>query len=289
MAILIDAERKKGKGKWLYIIIKVLLIIGIPLQVFPYYWMAINTFKSSSEIISIPPTFWPKTWKWSGYLETFHKLNLWNNINNTFIICSLVVIIQTVFSAFAAYSFSRLKPRFGNIILLIFMGTLMISGQALMFPLYIMMANFPIIHVSMLNNIWSYILVSGVSAYTIFLFKNFFDNLPMDLLEAARVDGATNLGILIKIIFPLSLPIFAVNILTAFMGAYNDYIMPMMLLPDSKNWTLMMRVATVQSSDTASMNSIYVLLTICTIPIILVYLFAQKYIAEGISTSGIKG
>lgn len=284
MAVIQNIERKKGKGKWVSRLITGLLCIGIPIQIFPYVWMALNSFKSSAEITTYPLSFLPREWYFDGVLQIFDRYNLGHNLYNTAFIVIAVLLIQVPTSAMAGYSLSKMRPKYGNLVLLFILGTMMISGQALMFPLYIMVAN-----LGLLNTKLSVILSSCTSAYAVYLFKGFFDGIPKELQESAVIDGAGNLRIVANIIAPLSKPVFAVTIMRTLMGVYNDYVMPLMFMPNEEQWTLMMRVFNVQNTVSSRVNDVYILLAISTIPIVLIYLFVQNLIAEGIVMTGIKG
>ncbi len=289
MSAIHTTEMKKGVGGFIYTTITLILIIGIPLQIFPYFWMFSNSFKNDLEIIKLPPTFIPHVFNFSGFGETFSKYHLWDNLMNTFILCGSIMLIQVSISAIAAFSLSKLRPRFSQQFLLFFIGTMMISAQALMFPLFIMMADLPIIHISLINNFWSYILASSAWGYTLFLFKGFFDGLPNELMEAAKIDGASNTTIFAKIALPLSLPVIAVNLLATFIAVYNDFMMPLLLLTSEKKWTIMVRIYAAQWGSSATWNNVMVMLTVSTIPVILVYIIAQKQVVQGISLTGLKG
>jgi len=289
MAILNSTEKTKGKGKLLYNFIIVILLLGIPLQIFPFFWMFTNSIKHNADIIKIPPVFFPKSLQFEGVFETFRLFNLWHDIYNTIVLVVLVIFVQVTVSTLAGYSLSKLKPKYGNFILLFFLGTMMISPQALMFPLYLMMANFPLLNISLINTKLSYVLVSSAWAWSVVLFKGFFDNLPSELIEAARIDGANNMLIFVKIILPLSKAVLSVVCLNTFMAVYNDVIMPLMLMPNEKNWTLMVRVYQAQQGQHITPNNVYVLLSVTVIPILIIYLFVQKQISEGVSLTGLKG
>ncbi|WP_256759561.1 carbohydrate ABC transporter permease [Cohnella sp. WQ 127256] len=288
MSVLNEAEIKKTKGRALHWGIIALLLIGIPFQLFPFFWMVSNSFKTSLEIIQIPPTLLPETWDFSGIVDTFTKYPLWENLWNTIVLCGGVILTQIPISAMAAFSLSKLKPKFSKTLLLFFLGTLMISSQALMFPTYIMLSDLPIIHVNLLNNYLAYILPSASWGYMIFLFKGFFDGLPNELMEAGKIDGAGAFRMFAQIIVPLSKPVFAVNILQTFMAVYNDFIMPLFVFPSDRLWTIMVRIYTAQNGSFATWNNIMVMLTVATIPILLLYFAVQKQLVQGISMTGLK-
>lgn len=284
MSILQSVERKKGRGRRTYILIILILCIGIPIQIAPFAWMFFNSFKFPKEIIQLPPTFFPKVINWQSYAEAFEKFSLWKNLWNTLLLCGSIIFIQVTISALAAYSISKLKPKYGKLYLLLFVGTMMMSAQALMFPIYIMMVN-----MNMINSFWSYILVSSAWGYSIFLFKGFFDGLPNELLESAKLDGAGSFQSFTKIVIPLSKPVIMVNVLNTFIAVYNDFMLPIMLLPHESKWTMMMRIFISEQATKANKTDIFVMLTVATLPVILIYLWAQKYIVQGISMTGLKG
>ena len=166
---------------------------------------------------------------------------------------------------------------------MLILGTQMISGMALLFPTYLLMVKW-----GMIGNKLSWVLTSSAWGYAIVLYKSFFDSIPRDLMEASKIDGAGTFQIIFRIILPLAKPVYAVCILNTFMVVYNDFVFPMMLLPDSKDWTLMMRVFALEKTSGGG-GVLYAVLFITCIPSILFFLCAQKHIQEGISTSGIKG
>jgi len=284
MAIIQKVELKSKKWKTIYLLIIVLLIIGAFIQFFPMLWMLLGTFKTDKELVSAIPTIFPKSWSVKAYTTAFSKYPVWNNVGNTFMLCLSIIVLQVGNSALSAYALSKMRPKFGKQIMLIFLATMMFSGTALLFPLYIMMSQLNLIGSKM-----ALILSSSAWAYTLFLFKNFFDNIPTDLMEAAKIDGASSLRVFSQIVLPLSKPIFAVNILTTFMAVYNDFLYPLMLLPDEKDWTIMIRIYNLDKKGLVPPTNMYVLLVVAVIPVLLIYLFAQKNIVEGISTTGIKG
>jgi len=278
----------RGKGRRKYYLLILLLCIGIPFQIFPYIWMLSNMFKTSLEIIQIPPTFFPNEFFWSNISDTFQKYDLLNNIKNTFVLCAGVLAVQLPISALAAYALSKLKPKGAKILLLFFLGTMMINEQALMWPTFLMMLDFPIIHVNLIDNFWSVILAFSAWGWAVFIFKGFFDAQPNDLLEAAQIDGATSLKCFTRIILPLTKPVFAVVGLNTFMAVYSQFLFPLILLPSEKMWTIMIRIYSAQQGI-ATWNNVMVMLTMATFPILILYFFVQKYIVEGVSLTGLKG
>lgn len=284
MALINKVEQLHGKGRFFKILIIVFLCIGVPFQIFPFVWTLLSAFKSNIEIIQSPPTFFPSKIMLDGFISAFKDIKIQNNLLNTFIICFGVILVQVTTSALAAYSLSKLKPKFGKIVLLYFLGTMMINAQALIFPSYLMVSQMKLI-----NSKLSVVLIFSAWAYTLYLFKGFFDSVPNELIEAADIDGASKMQVFLHIIIPLSLSVVAVNILMTFMAVYNQFIFPFILLPDPSEWTIMVRIYAAQNSPTTSWNTIMSMLITATVPILALYLAAQKNIVEGVASTGIKG
>ena len=184
--------------------------------------MALGTFKTSKELINPIPSIFPEHWSLAGYIEAFSRYRIWDNLYNTFFFCVTIIAVQTVTNTMAAYALSKIKPKGSNAIYILMLGTQMISTTAVLFPKYLMITK-----MGLIGNKWSRVLISSTWAYAIVLYKNFFDSVPSDLIEAAEIDGAGEFRKIINIIMPLSKPVYAVCILNTFMGVYNDFLFPL--------------------------------------------------------------
>ena len=245
--------------------------------------MFFGMFKDKLEVIAFPPSLFPKVFLWANIGQTFEYFNLWNNIKNTMIICFGTIIVQVTISSTCGFGLSKLRLKYANHLLLFFIGTMMISNQATIIPTFLMMNKWGLI-----NNYLSVILTFSAWGWMVFLFKNFFDAIPDTLLDAARIDGANNLGIFTRIMVPLSLPVFAIAILNTFNVVYSQFMVPLMLLPAKDKWPLMLQIYTATVSA-VPWNQIMVLLTTASLPLIVIYIIFQRYIVEGIVMTGIKG
>jgi multiple sugar transport system permease protein len=288
MAALQPVEIKSARGRAKYAIIVAALCVGIPLQVFPYLWMVSGMFKNNREIMRAIPSLIPQSPVLDNIPKVFESYSLANNFKNTMILCFGTILIQCTISLLAAYSLSNLKPRGSRYVLLFFVGTMMINEQAIAIPSYLMFQNFFGTGLNLINNFWSLLLAFSAWGWAIFLLKGFFDGLPADLLESARIDGASAMRVLASIVVPLSKPVLSVVLLNTFMAVYNQFLFPLILLPDSSKWTIMIRIYAAQRGR-ASWNESMVLLTFSTVPVLIVYLAAQKNIVQGISMTGLKG
>ncbi len=289
MPILQDNELKKGSSaKRIYYGIIAILIVLIPSQMILHLYMFFSMFKEPLEAVKIPITLMPEKFLWGNIIDTFNLFKLWKNIINTLLLCGGVILVQVPISALCGFALSKLELKGAKMLLLFFMGTMMISHQATIIPTYLMMFDFPITHWNLIDSNWSVILAFSAWGWTIFLFKNFFDSLPLALIEAARIDGSGNLSTFFRIIIPLSAPVFSIAILNTFTAVYSQFLVPLMLLPSREKWPLMVQIYISTLSGTP-WNQIMVLLTAASIPLILIYILAQKYIIEGITMTGLKG
>ena len=284
MAIILKSEMKTPKIKLLYVAIFTFLVVGAVVQLMPLTWLFLGTFKSEGELMSAAPSFWPKMWSFSAYKEAFSNFDILNNVCNTIFFSGTIMICSTVASTLAAFSLSKIKMRGSLFFYMLIIGTQMFNSTTLLFTTYIQLTSWGLI-----GNRLAWIMMATGWGYSIVLYKNFFDSIPKELFEAAEIDGAGIFQQIRCIMVPLAKPIYAVNVLSVFMATYNEFLLPVMIYPDEKDWTLMMRIFMMDKEGGLPMNVMYVLLFVTTIPSIVFYLFAQKNIVHGVATSGIKG
>ena len=216
---------------------------------------------------------------------------------NSLIVAICSVAWQLFVCSLSAYAISRLvSPAWSRVLLLYFIGTMMIPGMVLTIPNYLILKDFPFNslfgilfpHTNLLNTFWALILPAGASGFAVYLFKGFFDQLPMELLDAARIDGATEMDVFTKIAVPLSKPVFAVLGIMSFMGSWNDFMWPFIVIQEKSKWPLMVGLYQLQNS-VGEPNVIMASLVLGALPVILMFVVFQRYILEGIVMTGLKG
>lgn len=216
---------------------------------------------------------------------------------NSLFVAIFSVFWQLLVCSLSAYAVSRLvSPTWSRILLMFFIATMMIPGMVLTIPNYLILKEFPFRsifgipfpHVNLLNTFWALILPAGASGFAVYLFKGFFDQLPMELLDAARIDGATEMNVFAKIAIPLSKPVFAVLGIMGFMGSWNDFMWPFIVIQKKELWTLMVGLYQLQNSA-GEPNVVMASLVLGALPVILMFVFFQQYILEGIVMTGLKG
>lgn len=260
--------------------------------ILPLYWMAMSALKTPEQVFTIPPIWFPVPARWANYIEAWQvdefTLFLFNTI---FRYCLPVVIGTVVSNTLVAYSFGRLKWPGRDVLFAICLMTMMIPGQVTMVPVFIIFK-----HLGWVNSFKPLVVPTFFAgAYNIFLLRQFFRTIPEELSDSARIDGANEFQILTNIILPLVKPALAVVALFSFMGAWNDYMGPLIYINQSDLFPISLGLA----SLSATLNQVGIkglaypylmaVSTIVTIPIILIFFFAQRTFIEGIALTGMKG
>lgn len=273
------------------------LVFGAALCVLPLLWGFLSALKQPSEVFSYPPSFFPAPatspgkWQWNTYVEVFAGSQFIRYFWNTFLLATCCWVASLVPSALAGYALSKLRPPFQRVLLLLFFMTLMVPFQAYLVPLFLTVRNLPIFHVNLAQVFAGYpaiFLPAGVSAFNIFLFKSFFDDIPDSLIEAARIDGSSEVSILWRIVLPLSYSVFAVVSIFSFMGTWNDFLWPYLIINDTTWQTIMLRLYQYDTQGDISKNKVLAALMIASIPPIVLFALFQKRIMQGIAMTGVK-
>jgi multiple sugar transport system permease protein len=289
------SPRRKKRGPIWYVgqIARYLLLIVLSISfILPLYWMAMSALKNASQVYAIPPIWFPIPPRWVNYIEAWYVDNFNLYALNTVLRYAIPVTIGSVLSnAVVAYGFSRIRWPGRDILFSICLMTMMIPGQVTMVPVFIIFK-----HLGWVNSYRPLVVPSFfASAYTIFMLRQFFRTIPTELSDAAHIDGAGEFTIMWRIILPLVKPALAVVALNAFMGAWNDYMGPLIYINDTLLYPLTMGLARLN----ASLNQVGIkdlaypylmaVSTIVTVPTILVFFFAQRTFIEGIALTGLKG
>lgn len=248
---------------------------------FPALWMLLGALKSSFELIRFPPSLLPETPQWSNYAEAWQRLNFTLYFKNTFLIALGQWVFSIVVSSTAAYALSKLRPKFGTLWFILFIAMLMVPGEAILIPRYLTVVNVPILDVSLLNTWWAIWLPGAVNAFNIFIFKQFFDQLSDDIIDAARIDGATSWGIFWRIALPLSRPVIGVVSIFTFISSWKDFFWPLLVLTNRPDLQPIMLALYRQSN--AQLNELIAGLVIASLPTVLLFLFFQRQILRGFS------
>ncbi|MBK8780713.1 MAG: carbohydrate ABC transporter permease [Anaerolineales bacterium] len=265
-------------------VLYILLILGGLVMIVPFAWMISTSLKSGQYVLSMPPQLIPNPATLDSYRRIFELYPIGRMLFNSLFVAGLVTIGQLVTCSMAAYAFARLKFRGHNFVFLLYLATLMVPFQVTITPLFIMMRIF-----GWINTYQGLILPGVFSAFGTFMLRQAFMTIPTEYEEAAYMDGASPLTIFLKIILPLSKPALATLSVFAFMGSWNSFMWPLFIVREETLMTLPVGLATLQGRWLTEWNLVMAGAVITVLPMLLLYLFAQKYLVQGYVMSGLKG
>lgn len=254
------------------------------LAMIPFAWMLTTSFKARGALMSIPIEWIPKEPTTAAYVKVFSKFPFFRTIGNSLFI-SVTYTLITLFSAsMAAFAFAKLRFPRAELLLKVFLATMMIPTQVTMIPLFVVMNK-----MGLINTYGSVILPSVFRPFAIFLLVQQMKTIPNDYLDAASIDGAPTFAVFFRVALPLCAPTLATLSITTFMESWNDYLWPLLMLTDKAKMTLPIALSTLNGQYATEYNVLMAGSLISMIPIILIYVFAQKYFENGMMAGGIKG
>jgi len=263
-------------------IVITIMTLGSIVVALPFVWMILSSFKTEREVLNIPPTLFPNIVTFEHYIRLFEGLDFGVYLKNTLIIVAFSMFGLLLNTA-AGYGFGKFQFRGREILFIIVLTTMMIPGQVTMIPTYL------ILNVMDLTNTMTGIILPGlISAFNIFLIRQFMHTIPDDLMEAARLDGAGEMYIFFKLIIPLAKPILSVQIILTFIGAWNSFVWPLIVASDESLYTLSVGLSLLQDKHGTDFALQMAGSAFMVIPIIIVFIIFQKHIIEGFNVSGIK-
>ena len=261
----------------------VVLFLVAAIVLLPIVWLFVSSFKSDADVISWPPSFWPKEWVFDQYQYVADAIPIFNMLKNTVIFAGSVTVISLFIDSLAAYAFARMHFKGKNVLFNIILLTMMVPFQIIMIPLYIEEYKLGI-----LDTYAGLILPRIASAYGIYLLSSFFMGIPKSLEEAARIDVMNDFRIYLKIMVPLSKPAFISLGIFHFMNNWNDLLYPMMLTSNVNMRTLSAGLAVLVGSNSIKYGPTLAATAISITPLLILFLFGQRFFMEGITTTGVK-
>jgi multiple sugar transport system permease protein len=283
---------KRPAGRVIYWTVFALLLVSTLITFGPLYWMFSSALKSSIEIFQNPPTFWPLHPAWNNYASAWNVLQYPLYFGNTLILAVGAVVLQLLVSATAAFALSKLRPAGKGIIQFVFFSTLMVPPVVYLIPQFVNISDLPLIHVSLINNWAGVWLPEAASALNILILKSFFDTIPTELTDAARLDGANGWQMFSRIILPLSRPALAVVTIFTVVASWKDFLWPLLVLSNPDLQPLSVAIfheAGINSNFPLPFNYLMAGLVLASIPPILLFLLFQRQIIRGVNLTGLKG
>lgn len=275
---------KIKKEKLARIPILVIFIFMAAAMLIPIIWLLFGAFKPDTEIISYPPTFFPENFTLKNFVKCMQRIDILQYMKNSIIFSVGTTIPALLINTMAGYAFARYEFKGKNIIFMIFLATMMIPFQVIMIPEFLEIHMF-----GMYDTYWGLIVPKIASAYWIFMMRSAFAGLPKELEEAARIDGLNEFGIYGRIMMPLIKPAMVTMIILCINGNWNDLLWPLIMTSTSSMRTLANGLAMFVGVRTIEYGAAFAGAAISLIPMLLLYIFGQKYFVEGQATSGLKG
>ncbi len=271
---------KKVKVIWFYVIACLIAVIVL----IPFLWMLSTSLKSKGALMQLPVEWIPKEPTLDSYTKVFSRFPFLRAIFNSFFITISYTVITILSSSMAAFAFTKIKFPYADVIFKLYLASMMIPTQVTMIPLFVVMNN-----LGLINTYPSVILPSLFRAFAVFMLVQQMRGIPNDYMEAAELDGASLFRIYRTVILPLSKSSIATLTVTTFMESWNDYLWPLLMLNDKNKMTLTLALNSLNGQYGTEYNLLMAGSLISMIPIIIVYICAQKYFKEGLMAGGVKG
>ena len=261
-----------------------LLILIAALMLIPFIWMLSASFKLNKDVFTFPIEWIPSNPRPQNYVDIWTRIPLLTFIGNTAKLTIIVTLLQLFTSSFAAYAFAKLKFKGKNTLFLGYIATIALPWQAYMVPQFMMMRSWE------LNNTHlAIVLLQAFSAFGVFLMKQFYEGVPTELCEAARIDGLSEYGIWARIMLPLSKPAISTLVIFTFVSTWNDFLGPLIYLTETRLKTIQIGLRMFISQYSAEYGLIMAASVIALIPVLIVFLSLQKYFVQGVASAGLKG
>ena len=279
-----DHASQKRRNAIMRFMIYFFLIVITAFMLMPFLWMLSSSFKENKDVFGFPIQWIPVNPRWQNYLDIWTEIPLLTFIKNTTKITIVVTLLQLFTSSFAAYAFAKMQFKGKNVLFLGYIATIAVPWQAYMVPQFMMMSSWG------LNNTHLAIMcLQAFSAFGVFLMKQFYEGVPSELCEAARIDGLTEYGIWWHIMLPLSLPALSTLTIFTFVNTWNDFLGPLIYLTRTELKTIQIGLRMFISQYSAEYGLIMAASVVVLIPVLIVFLSLQKYFVQGVASTGIKG
>ena len=289
--LISEQDLNRGRVRVVYWTVLVAVTVLFTLAfVFPLYWMFASALKTPAEYASPTPTLIPESFHPETYANAWTRLDIARYFFNTAWYAVGGWLIQLFVCVLAAYALSKLRPRFGGLVLGMMLASLMLPASALLVPAYLTVVDVPLLHVNLIDTPWALWLPAAANAFNVYVLKRFFDQIPDDLLDQAAIDGAGRLRTLWSVVLPLSRPVLAVVSILAVIAMWKDFVWPLLVLQDPQSQTLSVALSRMAGIGSfVPPTELMAGLAIASVPMIAVFLIFQRQILAGLSAGGLKG
>lgn len=261
-----------------------ILGVGLIIVMSPFLWMALSSVKSEGEIRRVPPTWWPQAPTLDNFRDLFARLDFPQFFSNSTLVAVVVTLGNLVFCSMLGYVLAKSDFAGKKLLFRVVLGTLMIPGMVTLVPLFVLVAN-----MGLVNTYGGLILPFLAAPFGVFLMRQFFQSIPDELIDAARVDGASEARIFAQIVMPLAKPALATLAILTFLGSWNNFLWPLVVATTEDKYTLPVALALY---STGQNQTDYGLLlagaVVVVVPVLIVFLLLQRYFVQGVAMTGIK-
>jgi len=266
------------------VVLNLVLIVGCTIAILPFMWIVSTSLRTPAESFKMPPSFFPTSFKISNYAVVFTAFPFLRFIFNSILVAVATVALSLAVSATAAFSFARLNFRGKNIIFMIFMAGLMVPASATMISVFIIQSK-----LGTVGTLWALILPAMISPVHIFLMRQFMMTIPKSYEESAEIDGCNRLRIFLHVILPMCKPVMILAGLQVFIGSWNNFIGPLIYLRSWDSMTLPIGLYALRGyMGTGNVSEILAGITVSLVAPVLLFIFGQKHLVEGIALTGVK-
>jgi multiple sugar transport system permease protein len=276
-------DEEPGRRRFLFSWWHLILLPLALLMLAPMVWMLLTSIQTLAETQHFPPVM-PSSVRWQNYREVLDLSPFPRWFANSLIVTVVVVISNLVLCSLAGYAFARIKFFGREVAFVLVLATMMIPFQVIMLPTFLIVRK-----LGLIDSLGALIVPNLAGAFGIFLLRQFFRTLPVELEEAARIDGASRLGVLFKIVLPLSGPVLATLAVVTFLWTWNDFLWPLITLYNPNNFTIQVGLTTFQGAHKANTNLLMAANVMSIAPVLLLFFVLQRYFIRGIATTGLKG
>jgi len=287
-SVIVPATGEPRGGRWRrrrYDLRSLIVLIPVALiALFPLYWMITTALTPSGAAIQVPPTLVPSEPTLDNFIRLFEQAPIILWALNSLIIAVAIMVGHVIFDSMAGYAFAKKRFPGKNLLFVLIVSSLMIPVHVTLVPRFILVSE-----IGLVNNPLGVILPSIADVFGIFLMRQFISSLPSELEDAARVDGATEWQVFWKVVMPLSRPAVATVAIFSFVGAWNAFLWPLIVLSRRELLTLPVGVATLQQEFTQNIGMVMAGAAVGAVPMIVLFLLFQRYFLEGVRVGGLKG
>jgi len=270
-------RRGRWPSPWHFVLLPLALVMLTPLL-----WMVVTAVSTPAEARQFPPQL-PSSVQWSNFTDVWTTSPFGRWLVNTAIVSGVVVLSNLVLCSLAGYAFARIRFRGSGLTFMVLLATLMVPFQVVLIPTLLIVKQFGLI-----DHLGALIVPNLVSAFGVFMMRQFFLALPPDLEEAGRMDGASRLGVFVKILLPLMGPALATLAILTFLSIWNDFLWPLVVIQTPENMTMQLGLSTFQGAHLTDWTLLMAATLMSQLPVIVMFLLGQRVFVRSIASSGIK-